>query len=209
MKGRVRRRLNRPPWLALRWVLKRIVGVAFRLTRRFRVEGAEHLPRRRGGMILTSNHAAWIDTVYWIVAVRPRFTVCGARPSYFATGARRALMALANIEEVVDEESFRRSTAELLAAGETLLVYPEMGRNAERMGEFRTWAAQAAIENGVPLLPAHLSGTGMKAKSGGSRRVTLRVGPPIPALGGPDDDPTELTARLRRAIEGLAPGGAA
>lgn len=162
----------------------------------FRVEGAQRLPRRRRPMILVANHAAWIDSVYMILAVRPRLAICGAKPPYFATAPRRLLMAIANILPVDGHDRFLEDCGRLLAAGEVLLIYPEMGRNPAGMGEFRTWAAEVALASAAPILPCYLQGT-------------LRgQGPPRLIVGeemAPSGDAGSLTRRLHEAVDALAP----
>jgi 1-acyl-sn-glycerol-3-phosphate acyltransferase len=188
--------LNRPLPLLVRRALKLLLkGPA--LLRGFRVEGAARLPARRRPLILVSNHAAFIDSVYFILAVRPRFAVCGARPRFFSTAPRRALMAIANILPVRDHDCFLADCGALLAAGEVLLIYPEMGRNPAGLGEFQTWAAEVALANRAPILPCYLLGT-----------TRGHTGPPRLIVGEelePSGDAVAMTRRLRQAIVSLEP----
>ncbi len=193
--------VNRPAFLALRGVLRLKLKVALYLLKGFRVLGAERLPRAPRPLILTSNHAAFVDSVYLIVAVPCRFTICGAKPRLFRSAPLRFAMALANILKVESHEGFLRDTTALLAAGETILVYPEMGRNPDGPGEFKTWAAETALASGVPLLPCYLYGT-----------TRGHAGPPCLVVGeelSPEGDPETLTRRLRRAILALEPAASA
>jgi len=192
-------RVNRRPFLVLRGLLKALLLLPARWRWRFRVIGGERLPRSRRPLILACNHAALIDTAFLILALGPRFTVCGAKPRYFQTAPRRLLMAVANILRVEGHATFLADCRRLLEDGEILLIYPEMGRNPERMGEFSTWAAEVALAGGAPLLPCYLFGTTHGQRGG----VRLIVGREIPPAG----DAAALTSRLRQAIEGLAPGG--
>ena len=193
--------VNRPAFLALRGVLRFLLKGPFVALKGFRVEGAERLPRRRRPMILTCNHAAFIDSVYLILAVRSRFTICGAKSRLFRSAGLRAVMALANILKVEDREQFMADTGTLIAAGETLLIYPEMGRFPDGLGDFETWAAEVALENQAPLLPCYLYGT-TRGHSGPPR---LMVGEEL----APEGDAGALTDRLRREILALAPEPAA
>jgi 1-acyl-sn-glycerol-3-phosphate acyltransferase len=163
----------------------------------FRVEHADRLPRTRRPMILAANHAALTDSYYLILAARPRFVICGARPAYFSTAPRRALMAIGNILRVESRDQFLADCSELLAAGEMLLIYPEMGRNVSGMGGFSSWAAEVALRNRVPVLPCYLYGT----TEGHHGPPRLIVGEAI----APEGDPESLTRTLRRAIGELAP----
>jgi 1-acyl-sn-glycerol-3-phosphate acyltransferase len=190
-------RVNRPPFLALRGLLKLLLLPLLGWKLRFRVVGGERLPRARRSLILACNHAALIDTVLLILAVRPRFTVCGAKPPYFRTAGRRFLMAVANILRVEDQATFLDDCRRLLRDGEILLIYPEMGRNPDGLGDFSDWAAEVALASGAPLLPCYLFGT-TRGQEGG---VRLFVGREMRPEGGA----VELTASLKRAIEQLAP----
>lgn len=192
--------VNRPFWLASRWVLGHLLRPVAWL-RGWRVEGGERLPRHRRAMILVANHAAFIDSVVFILALGPRFTVCGAKPRLFRNARLRALMALANILKVDGKERYLRDCATLLAAGEILLIYPEMGRFPDGLGEFQTWAAEVALAAGVPILPCYVAGT-TRGQQGPPR---LMVGHGMEPVG----DAHSLTTALRRAILALAPDGSA
>ena len=61
-------------------------------------------------------------------------------------------MAVANILRVDDRESFLRDCGELLAGGDILLIYPEMGRNPGGVGELDTLAAEVALAARAPVL---------------------------------------------------------
>lgn len=191
--------VNRPGWIGLRFVLRQLL-IPGLVSRGFRVFGRERLPRCRRPLILAVNHAAFVDSVYLIAAVKPRFTICGAKPRLFKNPIRRALMALANILEVTDRESFLEDCRQLLSAGEVILIYPEMGRFPSGLGPFQTWAAEVALAGGTPILPCYLFGT----TDGQTGAPTLTVGTEIT----PSGSPQELTARLRREIVALSPDGA-
>ncbi len=189
--------LNRPLALLVRRALKLLLKGPIVLLRGFRVEGAARLPSRRCPLILVSNHAAFINSVYFILAVRPRFAICGAKPRLFATAPQRALMAIANILPVHDHDRFLADCTALLAAGEVLLIYPEMGRNPEGLGEFQTWAAEVALAGRALILPCYLYGT-TRGHTGPPR---LMVGEEME----PEGDAVGLTQRLREAVASLAP----
>jgi 1-acyl-sn-glycerol-3-phosphate acyltransferase len=171
-----------------------------RIFGRLRVDGAERLPHERRPLVLAANHAAFVDSVYFILAVGPRFTICGAKPRLFRNAVLRSLMALANILQVESEERYRSDCAALLGAGEILLIYPEMGRFPDGLGPFQPLAAEVALAVGAPILPCYLYGT----TRGHRGRPRLLVGEEIPTADS-DEDATALTERLRREILALAP----
>jgi len=190
---------NRRPFLIIRRALKIVLALPVRWKWGFAVNHPERLPRSRRPLILACNHAALIDTVFLIVALHPRFVVCGAKPPYFRTAPRRLLMAIANILRVAGREAFFADCRRLLDAREILLIYPEMGRNPDGLGEFSTWAAQVSLDTGAPVLPCYLHGTTRGQRS----PIRLIVGREIP----PEGEAVGLTAHLRRAMIALAPTG--
>ena len=189
--------VNRPFWLLLRRLLKIALGPLARWGRGFRVEHADRLPRSRRPLIVAANHAAFVDSVYLILALRPRFVVCGAKPRLFRNAKLRSAMALANILRVEDHDQYLRDCGALLKSGEILLIYPEMGRFPNGLGPFKTWAAEVALANETSILPCYLAGT-----------TRGQEGPPRLVVGevlAPEGDAESLTTELRRAI--LALGG--
>jgi len=201
MNERYRMNVNRPLFLALRGILRWLLRGPFAALKGFRVVGVEALPRRRRPLILACNHAAFIDSVYLILAVPAPFVICGAKPRLFRSPLLRLAMALANILRVDDREQYLADTGALLASGETLLIYPEMGRFPDGLGDFETWAAEVALAGRVPILPCYLYGT-----------TRGHQGPPRLLVGeemAPEGDAEGLTRRLRQAIENLAPAPAA
>ena len=189
--------VNRPCYLFLRSILKLLVTCYLHLFKGYRVEGKEHLPHGRMPSILIANHAAFIDSVYIICAVKPRFTICGAKPSYFQNVFRRHIFRTANILKVENHEQFLHDCGLLLRSGEVILIYPEMGRNPEGLGEFKTWAAEVALAQHAPVIPCYLYGT----TAGQSEKKRLRVGTPIKPQGSPET----LTRDFRESILKLKP----
>lgn len=185
-------RVNVPFFLFLRLLLKTAVRTCLFVSRGLTVLGREHLPRKRSGCILIANHAAFIDSVYIIAALKPRFTICGAKPHYFQKALLRTLFRTANIMQVTDEQQFISDCVSLISAGENILIYPEMGRNPEAMGPFKPWAAQAALNSGANVVPLYIYGT----TAGQTGRKTVIAGPAFAPFGNPE----QLTAEFRRRI---------
>jgi len=189
--------VNRPFALFLRWKLKWVVSAYLRVCRGFRVVGKADLPMARKPCILVCNHAAFVDSVYVICSVRPRFTICGAKSKYFQKWHTRFLFGIANILKVENKNQFLQDCGRLLDAGEILLVYPEMGRHPDGMGEFRTWTAEAALSRSVPVFPCYLYGT-TKGQDGPKR---LFVGAPLSPAGTAES----FTEVMRDAVLRLKP----
>jgi 1-acyl-sn-glycerol-3-phosphate acyltransferase len=189
-------RINRPCYLAVRWILKILLRCIFKL-QGFRISGREHLPGRRQGVILICNHAAFVDSIYLITAIKPGFVICGAKPKYFEKRIMRFLLYTANILKVESEGQFKKDCIDLLASKNTLLIYPEMGRNKEKMGPFKRWAAEVALEAAVDVIPCYLYGT----TAGDTGAKQLFVGPSIV----PEGNAMDLTRQFRESIEALRP----
>jgi 1-acyl-sn-glycerol-3-phosphate acyltransferase len=181
----------------LRGLLQPIFSLIFYGLKKFRVHHSDRLPTKRQALILCCNHAAFVDSIYLILAVKSRFTICGAKPHYFSTPFRRLLMNVANIIKVENHQQFLQDCSTLLATGEILLIYPEMGRNPDNLGIFKTWAAEVALQNQVPILPCYLFGT----THGHTGSPRLIVGDKI----APQSDANALTHSLRSQIVALAP----
>ncbi|MCK5056073.1 MAG: 1-acyl-sn-glycerol-3-phosphate acyltransferase [Candidatus Aminicenantes bacterium] len=187
--------INHPFFLSLRNILKFFIKPLLFICKGFRIEGKKTLPRNRKPCIIISNHAAFIDSVYFICSIKPRFTICGAKPKYFKTFLRRIVFRTANVLKIEDRLQFLEDCGTLLKAGEVILVYPEMGRNPEGLTEFKSWAAEVAIANRVPVIPCYMYGTTIGHK--GKKR--LIVGDII----NPSGSPEELTRKFYEKIENL------
>jgi 1-acyl-sn-glycerol-3-phosphate acyltransferase len=88
--------------------------------------------------------------------------------------------------------------------GISVLLFPEGGRSAHGLRDFKEGAAYIAIKAGVPLVPIAIVGMRRLLPMGSihirSGRVTVRVGHPIPTAGLKLDARGELTARLHDEI---------
>jgi 1-acyl-sn-glycerol-3-phosphate acyltransferase len=179
------------PFHLIRLFLKVIIKPCL-LLRGFRVEGKEKLPQKRYPLIIICNHAALVDTVYLIAALKPRITICGAKNRFFSSIWLRLLMRIANIIRAEPPEAFFEECLKLLELGEILLIYPEMGRNPTKLGSFKTTAAEIALNRNVDAIPCYLSGTYL----GDSHPVCLIAGDRIPPAG----NPVSLTVTYHKAI---------
>lgn len=148
--------------------------------------------------VLLANHAAFLDSIYLIHAVPHSFTICGARPKYFARWYWRVLMWLLQIIKVEHRQTYLEDCQRLLQENKPLLIYPEMKRNKEAMGPFNIWAAEVALANRVPVIPAYIYGT----TQGQQGPVQVVFGQPY--LPDADLDPETLTQDFRARIQELA-----
>ena len=174
-----------------------------RLLFRLRWRGLEHVPRA-GGAVLAANHTSNFDPwplglplfprrflrfmakseLYW-VPLRYLLNAAGAFPVRRGEGDAEAI----------------RTAVELCRSGEIVVMFPEGTRR--RKGLRKKWearshtgAARIALEAGVPLVPAAISGTDRITRLGPLR---VAYGPAVEA----GDDLVETTERLMAAIHEL------
>jgi 1-acyl-sn-glycerol-3-phosphate acyltransferase len=174
-----------------------------RLLFRLRSRGLEHVPGA-GGAVLAANHTSNFDPwplglplfprrflrfmakseLYW-VPLRYLLNAAGAFPVRRGEGDAEAI----------------RTAVELCRSGEIVVMFPEGTRR--RKGLRKKWearshtgAARIALEAGVPLVPAAISGTDRITRLGPLR---VAYGPAVEA----GDDLVETTERLMAAIHEL------
>ena len=185
----------RPSWLylmvgAMSWP---VLKVAFR----YRATGVENLPRE-GGFVLAANHWSNFDPWPLAMAFFPRrFFRFMAKSELFWFPLRLVIAAGGGFRVrrgERDEEAIATAVA-LARDGHAVVMFPEGTRRAKGIrkkhdARWRTGAARIALEAGVPLVPAGISGTERLA----------RLGPLRVAYGRPLD---------HRDLEGLSPTEAA
>jgi 1-acyl-sn-glycerol-3-phosphate acyltransferase len=171
---------------------------------RLHAEGVDNVPRE-GGAVLAANHASNFDPWPLAMPLWPRrFIRFMAKselywwplgPIITAGGAFPVRRGERDVEAI-------RTAIDLARGGDIIGMFPQGTR--ERKGLVKkhqprahSGAARIAIEAGVPLIPAAISGADRLARLGPLR---VRYGPPIPLDG---LDPHEATERLMAEIERL------
>lgn len=192
--------LFRIAYRVMEWIVSAVAAGLGGLT----VEGREHLPEGHGtrGVILAANHASYldppvigraVDRPIWYMAKEPLFRVP------FLGAILRLFRAFPVRVDAPDRAALRRSE-EILAAGETLLIFPE--GSCSRDGEllpFRPGLAMIALRAGAPVVPVAVVGTGQALPPDvyRPRRVpgglVVRFGAPI--------DPEDLPEGLDRKAQ--------
>jgi 1-acyl-sn-glycerol-3-phosphate acyltransferase len=168
--------------------------------------------RHAGGCILVANHSSHADTAVLLAALPPsaKPVFVAAADYWFDVPARRfALTSLAGGLPVRRSGSGSSYAALLstikpaLAAGRTVVIYPEGTRSANsNIGEFRSGAIHLANDCGVPIVPVALLGTADVLPKGGR----LTPGPMEVRFGEPMN-PTDVAAQdLRREVQALRNG---
>ena len=172
------------------------------------VEGRERVVPGRG-YVIASNHLSLMDTPVVLAHIPLQFRFLAKKGLYripFIGGhlkrsghvaipredARGSLKAMAETARIIQE------------LGVSALVFPEGGRSAGQLREFKEGAAYIAIKAGVPVIPVAISGTREVLPMGSLAvlpgKVHLRIGDPIPTSGLTLRSRGDLTFRLRQRI---------
>lgn len=178
---------------------------------RVRVEGLEKLDPR-GAYVFVANHGSFMDIPALLASLPQQFRFFAKkglfRIPFLGTHLRRAGHL------PVDRSSPRASLKSMMeaariisGAGVSVLNFPEGGRSAEGLREFKEGPAYIAIKAGVAVVPVAILGMRELLPMGKvhlrSGHVVLRVGDPIATKGMEASDRTELTARLYREVSQL------
>jgi 1-acyl-sn-glycerol-3-phosphate acyltransferase len=186
-------------WWAVAWL--RAAGA------RTAVHGLEHV-RADTAYVVVSNHQSNLDAMVHLRALPLSLRVLAMRELFRIWLLGRALRALGMIE--VDRASpdfgqIDEAAARCLAAGHSLLVYPEGGTSPDGViGEFKDGAFVIAVTGQVPVLPVAIDGTcriwppGRTAIHGGQVRIV--VGSPLPTSGLAYHDIPALREQARDVI---------
>ena len=198
------------------WVYRICAAIAFGIMRlqrwRFDVRGTEHLPAT-GGAVIAATHNSFFD---FFTVGKHGYEEMGrpvrimAKESLFRAPVFGWLMDRA--EHIPVHRGAGRdalaSAVDALQRGELVLVLPEQTISpALELQAFKTGAARMAAAAGVPLIPAASWGSHRFATTGHRPRwrwklpVSIRYGAPLHPT--PEDDPTEVTARLRDVVGDL------
>jgi 1-acyl-sn-glycerol-3-phosphate acyltransferase len=193
------------------------------------IEGSENVPTT-GGVLLASNHLAFMDSVV-IPVVAPRKVVFLAKAEYFNGHGVKGRLQKGWFEATgmvpVDRDDTKSAldslevALEVLRRGDAFGVYPEGTRSRDgRLYRGRTGVAQLALVSGAPIVPVGLIGTEKLQPVGTTwprlAKVTVRFGAPIHVAGEYDGVPPgrarrEITDRVMTEIQrltGQEPAGA-
>ena len=171
-----------------------------------RAEGLEKLDPK-GTYVFVANHGSFMDIPALLATLPHQFRFFAKKGlfkiPFLGTHLRRAGHL------PVDRSNPRASLKSMMEAariistrGVSVLNFPEGGRSAEGLREFKEGPAYIAIKAGVPIVPLALIGLRELLPMGSahlkSGNVLIRVGDPIPTKGMQTSDRVELTRRLYR-----------
>ena len=178
--------------------------------------GSQPEPRQR---IYFANHASHLDTVALWSALPPflrRRTRPVAARDYWGGGGLKGLIAGPGLNVVLIDRQREQAEADplqplydALAAGESLILFPEGTRNPEpAMLPFKSGLYHLAQRHPqVELIPVYLDNARRSMPKGSLLPVplicTVRFGAPLATL--PDEDKAAFLQRARDAVQALAP----
>jgi 1-acyl-sn-glycerol-3-phosphate acyltransferase len=190
----------------LRTTISRVVAwLLCRALFRPRLIGRDRLPGTPA--IYCFNHLSWIDPFLLMASLplRPRLMFFGPKEEDMNTGGRNRLMTWtgATIPYRPGKNDLLEATRRVhaaIAAGSVVAIAGE-GRIQPFESHLRPLsegAAYFALRERVPVIPIAIGGTSWL---GFGRRVTVRIGDPIPAVGRPNRDGVDaMTARCQAVL---------
>ena len=181
---------------------------------RVRVEGVEKLDPR-GAYVFVANHGSFLDIPALLASLPQQFRFFAKKGLFSIPFLGTHLRRAGHLP--VDRSSPRASLKTMLEAariisarGVSVLNFPEGGRSAVGLREFKEGPAYIAIKAGVPLVPVAIVGMRELLPMGAihlrSGSVVLRVGDPISTIGLDSSGRHELTQRLYREVSQLLAG---
>ena len=199
------------PWLY------RIAGSTFPhvVGWRTRWAGTEHIPA--GGFVLAANHISSVDPFVLGMPLWParRPVLYMAKAELFNRWLGWAMRAIGTfpVRRGEADSDAMRTALELLRSGQIVGMFPEgtrarKGLRKKFAPQPHTGTARIALNAGVPLVPAAITGTDRLLGTG---PITITFGPPVQVddlTGMPRRKAAEIaTERLMQQIAGLLAGG--
>ncbi|HEV7933516.1 MAG TPA: lysophospholipid acyltransferase family protein [Actinomadura sp.] len=197
-----------PPVIAAARTVFRVLGL------RFRVEGAERVPRE-GGAVLVSNHVSYLDFIFAGFGAYParRFVRFMAKNEVFANKVSGPLMRGMHhipVDRAAGAASYR-AALNALKDGEIIGVFAEATISRSfTVKDIKTGAIRMAAASGVPMIPMAVWGGQRLWTKGRPRRlfqrkvpITILVGEPMHPKRGDDFDAVakELRDRMTELLD--------
>jgi len=178
---------------------------------RVRAEGLEKLDPK-GSYVFVANHGSFMDIPAMLTLLPQEFRFFAKKGLYRIPFLGTHLRRAGHVP--VDRSNVRNSLKSMSAGarivkerGISVLLFPEGGRSAEGLREFKEGAAYIAIKAGVPAVPIALVGMRDLLPMGSghikSGRTVLRIGDPISTVGMKTGDRAELNQRLYNEVARL------
>lgn len=177
------------------------------------VEGWQQLAAVEGPCIYAADHGSHLDSLAILLALpataRGRVRVAAAEDYWYRDPLRRAAVGtLGGFPFPRKGVVGLRRAADLIATGQSILIYPEGTRGG---GPFRPGVAMLAAQTSLPVVPVAVRGGRELWPKG---RALPRRGPLAVAFGAPlfiatDGDPLVAAREIEAAVRGLAREGMA
>ncbi len=154
-----------------------VVGRLLRMLFRYRVIGAEKVPRD-GGVIIAANHISNFDPPILGVAL-PRPVSYMAKKELFALPVLTTILPWLYafpVDRQAGGTGALRAALRMLKEGRCVGIFPEGGRNVTGTNEEKAGAAFLAAASGAPVVPAAIVGTRRLRPFG---KVTVIFGDPM------------------------------
>lgn len=184
------------------------LGGLFRLFMKMEVTGLEHFPFD-GPVIIAANHVTNFDVIPMQLSLpRPIFYM--GKAELFKYPIVEAIFRNVGAFPVFRGEKDQwalRHASRILAAGETLGMFPEGTRSKGRgLGVAKTGSARLAIEAGCPIVPMAIIGSDKFFRTF-PRRTRVQVHLLTPILPSAHDTPLSLTEHLMFTLAAALPPG--
>ncbi len=190
-------------WQPAAWMMTPV----YRLWFRIRVTGNEHVPRS-GAVLIVANHLSYLDPPMVGWASRPRKSFYMAKNELFANrtvGWMISSLGAFPVDRGGMDRNAVRVARDLLARGETVIMFPEGTRSTDgRLRAAFPGAGSMGLAPEVTIVPAAIWGSQ-------HRRGPVRVvfGPPVSVEGVKGGTKgaraAEVTRRMMQAIADLVP----
>lgn len=186
--------------------VRRAFGGLVRSVYRLEVAGVEHLPAS-GPAVVAGNHESVLDGIVLGAALERDLSFLGKaelwqfRPLAWLLDGLGAI----RIERGSGDVEALARARHALESGQAVAIFPQGSVRGDR--RWRRGAARLALATGAPIVPVRLVGTAraLSRRRVGFPRLRVVIGEPIQVAAVPDDPDaaTELTERLRLAVEAL------
>lgn len=169
------------------WTAQKAVQGWLRLWLRFKIHGAENVPAR-GGCILASNHASFLDPPMVACGIDHRIVQFMTRDTLYSSWIRRWFMNRIEcipIDRTKGDVAALRKGIRTLKEGHVVVLFPEGTRSLT--GELQPAKGGIAFlvaKAGVPVVPVYVEGSHRALPKGGKWikpvRTAVYFGRPIP-----------------------------
>lgn len=164
--------------------------------------------------ILVANHQSWYDVLALIAAVPGRSVFVAKKelrkiPLFGPASEACGHIFIDRTDRSQSIQSLRDANKRLDEASPTIIMFPEGTRSGTgALGPFKKGAFVLAIQSGVDIVPAAITGSREIMRKGSWKirpgaTINVRFGEPISVDGLTLDDRNQLTERARQAVAEL------